>query len=325
MAKQTDRNKPKPALERLIFIHKMIKSGTYPNCTTMSKKLGMGVATIQRDVTFLQGRFFAPIEYDYFHKGYFYTEQFELGMDQLNPDDMLLLTSAKVLISHFEGSPLYDNLSTIIDFATSSSKDNSMLNRIALPPSSLAIVDKKVWTTIYESMKTNNVIEFDYNGLHRGKKTHRRVHAYQLLMDDGLYYLFGFSEERNAIRMFNLSRIENIAVTEDTFVLPENYAFSGCSKGKFGAFISTKPVRYKVRAQGIARQSIKERVWAEDQKFEESPDGKSVCMTFTSTQEEKILHWILSQGADIEPVSPAPFVEKWRKRIMEMYKLAFKG
>lgn len=324
MAKKSDSNKTKPALQRLILIHKMIKSGIYPNCTTMSKELEMGTATIQRDITFLQDRFLAPIEYDYFHKGYYYTESFELGMDQLNPYDMQLLTSAKILMSHFEGTPLYNDLSTIIDFATSSSKDNSMLNRIALPPSSLAIVDKSVWTTIYESMKTNNVIEFDYSGLHRGQKTHRRVHPYQLLLDDGLYYLFGFSEERNAIRMFNLSRIENALVTEDSFVLPENYDFSGRSKGRFGAFISAKSVKYKVRAQGIARQSIKERIWAEDQKFEESSDGKSIYMTFTSTQEEKILHWILSQGADIEPVSPAPFVEKWRKRILDMYKLAYK-
>lgn len=322
MAKNSNSKKTKPALERLILIHKMIKSGTFPNCTSMSKKLGMGTATIQRDIDFLRDRFSAPLEYDFFHKGFFYTEPFELGMDQLNPDDMQILTSAKILMSHFEGTPLYNELTEVIDFITASSKNESMMNRIALPPSSKAFVDESVWSVIYDSMKTNNIIEFDYNGLHRGKETHRRVHAYQLLMDDGLYYLFGFSEERNAIRMFNLSRIKNAVVTKDTFSLPDDYDFSSHSKGRFGAFISAKPVEYKIRAQGIARQSIKERLWAEDQKFEESPDGNSVFMTFTSTQEEKILHWILSQGADIEPIAPESFVEKWKERIMYMYKLA---
>lgn len=313
--------KSKPALERLVFEHKIIKAGDYPNCTTMSEKLEVAVATVQRDIDFLRDRFMAPIEYDYFHKGFYYTESFELGMDQMDPDDMQVLTSAKILLSHFEGTPLYDKLSSIIDFATSSNKDTSMLNRIALPPTSKAIIDKIVWSTIYESMQKNCIIEFDYNGLHRGKKTHRRVHAYQLLLDDGLYYLFGYSEERSAVRMFNLSRIENVVITEDNFTLPNDYDFSDRIVGRFGTFISAKPVKYKIQARGIARQSIKERLWAEDQIIEDTPDGKSILMTFTSTQEEKILHWILSQGADIEPLSPAPFVEKWRKRIMDMYKL----
>lgn len=44
-------------------------------------------------------------------------------------------------------------------------------------------------------------------------------------------------------------------------------------------------------------------------------------MTFSSTQEEKVLHWILSQGADIEPLEPAAFVEKWKKRVLAMYSL----
>ncbi|WP_296830384.1 hypothetical protein [Treponema sp.] len=35
----------------------------------------------------------------------------------------------------------------------------------------------------------------------------------------------------------------------------------------------------------------------------------------------KMLHWILSQGADIEPLEPADFVEKWREWVLEMYNL----
>ena len=316
-----NKKQTKPALERLVLEHKMIKSGTYPNCSTMAKKLEVGVATVQRDITFLQDRFLAPVVYDYFHKGYHYYEEFNLGMDQLTSDDMQLLTSAKILMSHFEGSPLYKELGSILDFVTASNKDYVLINRIALPPTPKTIVDTEVWNVIFNSLKTNNVIEFDYNGLHRGSKTHRRVHPYQLLMDDGLYYLFAFSEERNAVRMFNLCRIENAVITEDNFELPENFDFSVRSKGYFGAFITSKTTRYKIKAKGIARQALKERLWSEDQKFEEHPEEKTVYMTFSSTQEEKVLHWILSQGADIEPLEPAAFVEKWKKRVLAMYSL----
>lgn len=141
------------------------------------------------------------------------------------------------------------------------------------------------------------------------------------IIDDGLYYLFAFSEERNAVRMFNLCRIENAVITEDDFQLPDNYDFSARSKGYFGAFITSKTTRYKIKAKGIARQALKERIWSEDQELKENLEEKTLYMTFSSTQEEKVLHWILSQGADIEPLEPAAFVEKWKKRILEMYNL----
>ena len=51
-------------LERLIYIHKRIKAGKYPNCSFLSKKLECSIPTINRDIEFLRDRFLAPIEYE---------------------------------------------------------------------------------------------------------------------------------------------------------------------------------------------------------------------------------------------------------------------
>lgn len=56
-------------LERLIYIHKRIKAGKYPNCTFLSKKLECSIPTINRDIEFLRDRFLAPIEYESAKKG----------------------------------------------------------------------------------------------------------------------------------------------------------------------------------------------------------------------------------------------------------------
>ena len=66
-------------LERLVGIHKKIKSGTFPNTRQLAEEFnsGKGIATISRDIEFLRDRFGAPIEYDYEHRGYFYTSDFE--------------------------------------------------------------------------------------------------------------------------------------------------------------------------------------------------------------------------------------------------------
>lgn len=75
-------------LERLVIIHKAIKSSEYPNKndlqTLCETKLGIDVSlsTISRDLDFLRNdpKFFAPIEYDYTNKGFYYTKPFELKL-----------------------------------------------------------------------------------------------------------------------------------------------------------------------------------------------------------------------------------------------------
>ncbi|WP_253686129.1 MULTISPECIES: YafY family protein [unclassified Treponema] len=109
--------------------------------------------------------------------------------------------------------------------------------------------------------ENNSIIEFDYNGRHNIETTHRRVHPYQILINEGVCFLFGFCELRNAERLFCLSRIKNLIITDDNFKLPQDYEFSSrCGGGKFGTFISTDIRTYKIRFYGPARQYVKDKI-----------------------------------------------------------------
>lgn len=75
-------------LERLVFIHHCFQQGCYMNKNQLQEEMmnyfglaTLGISTITRDLEFLRDRFNAPIEYDYFHKGYYYTnKKFELKL-----------------------------------------------------------------------------------------------------------------------------------------------------------------------------------------------------------------------------------------------------
>ena len=74
-------------LERLVFIHHCFQQGRYMNKNQLQDEMmrhfglaKLGISTITRDLEFLRDRFDAPIEYDFFHKGYYYTEEFELTL-----------------------------------------------------------------------------------------------------------------------------------------------------------------------------------------------------------------------------------------------------
>ena len=312
-------------LERLINIHKEIKAGKYPNTTDLAKKFneGKGLSTISRDIEFLRDRFYAPIEYDRFHRGYYYTENFEMPINSVSTDNLQTLFAAKHLLQHFNDSPVYEEISRIIDFLTDTTinTDSLFLERIALPPVPQFIIDKEVLNKIYESIKGNLIVEFDYKGRWNQEESHRKVHPYQLILDDGKYYLYGFSEERNAVRIFSLGNMKNLVVTEQVFKLPKDYKFqNNCGGGKFGAFSTDNKETYKIEFYANARQMVKSCVWAEDQHLQDDDTRDCTTITFTATQTLKIEEWVLSQGMFAKPLEPEWLVKSWKEHAENMYK-----
>ena len=76
-------------MERIIVVHKLIKSGCFPNSERIRQyvnsefnfydpKEQFSLSTISRDLDFLRTRFSAPLEFDRQRHGYYYTEDFEL-------------------------------------------------------------------------------------------------------------------------------------------------------------------------------------------------------------------------------------------------------
>ncbi len=91
ICKDKPKDKPKKLtnlkLERIGIIHRKIKAGGFPTLEKLRRACsdGLGVdfgsATINRDIEFLRTRFYAPLEYDYFEKGYYYSQEFSLRFD----------------------------------------------------------------------------------------------------------------------------------------------------------------------------------------------------------------------------------------------------
>ena len=312
-----------PILERIVKIHAEIKSGKYPNVGELAKRLEVSIPTINRDVDFLKNRFNAPIEYDAKKRGYYYSEDFDMPLNSFSPEDLQTLFCAKMLLSSYEGTPVYDNAKKLIDFLTDSRNigNSNFLNRIALPPTPKIIIDEKIWSEIVKAMQENFVIEFDYNGRWNPESSHRRVHPYQILLDDGVCFVFGFSEERDDERLFALNRIKNLTVTSEHFALPEDFDFSSrCGGGKFGAFMTDDKEKFTIDFFDESRQFVKDCVWADNQKISDFDDENRTRISFESTQSLKILEWVLSQGRNARPVSPEWFVQNWKDEIKAMGK-----
>lgn len=314
-----------PMLERIIFIHKKILSCCYPNTNQLAYDLETSLATISRDVEFLRDRFGAPIEYDARRRGYYYTDEYDMPLNNISISDFQALSSAKTLLAHYKDTPLYDEVNRVLDFLcdTRGYGSSGFMERIATPPSPRIVIDEKIWNEVCKAMHENRVIEFDYNGRWNTETTHRSVHPYQLLLDDGMCFVFGYAEERKAERLFSISRMKNLTVTNRKFELPADYQFeTRCGGGKFGSFISETAENYKIEFYGDSRQYVRDCIWADDQKIKEDEKKGVTTIKFSSTQFLKIREWVLAQGANAKPLKPEWFVNDWKAQVKAMAKLA---
>lgn len=312
-------------LERLSKIHAKIKSGCYPNTKQLAFDNEVSVPTISRDIEFLRDRFGAPICYDATQRGYYYEEDFEMPLNMISSKDVMFLSLVKQLMTQYEGSPIYSEISSIIDFLTDSQGigKSDFIKRVATPPLPKVVVNEDDWNKVIQSLKENTLLQFDYNGRWRTETTHRMVHPYQVLLQDGMYYVFGFDENANkgkgGERLFNLSRMKNIENINKTFNLPENFEFtSRCGGGRFGAFKEAKKEKFEIDFYDDARQFVKDCIWADDQEIIDSEEENMTTIKFTSSQSDKVFEWVLSQGVRAHPVSPESFVARWKNEIQKL-------
>ena len=324
---------PKSALTRLCIIDQQIASGKYPNTPYLIKCLRdpwgkISTSTVHRDIEFMRDRLFAPIEYNALHRGFYYSESnYRIPiMGFSGSEELLALGMAKNILTMYKDTPIYDAAQNLLDSIIApliaEGNSNWYENRIVVPAVPSAAVPPDIWEPITTALKENRVLTFEYMGAYDAQYVPRRVRPYQLLFDTGIWYLYGYAEERKDIRLFSLCRVKNIALAKDRFSLPKDFDYRNNSAGFFGIFTGQKKQRFKVAFYDYSVAWVKDRKWAEDQKIIEDDDG--ITITFTSSQFDKVLEWVLSRGCTALPLEPEPLVEAWRWNIEEMRKMAGK-
>ena len=329
---------PLAGLERVYIIDREIASGKFPNndylveCMKRAERECRGKkvskATLYRDIEFMKNRLNAPIEYDAYHRGYYYTQKtFRLPAGFTTAENLLALNMAKNIFTLYRDTPLYEAsnnlMESILTPIISDGNKDWLENRIMVPQVASAKVDNTVWDNIISALKQNKIIIFYYQGAWDNEPQFRKVYPYQLLFDSGVWYLYGFSVERKATRIFSVSRISNIKITNDVFTLPKDFNYSNFSGDSyFGVFIGQEKMKFVIDFYEEAIVYITERQWAADQKITDNDEG--ITIEFASSQYDKIKKWVLSFGCYAVPKKPKKLVDDWNWHVLEMRKMVSK-
>jgi proteasome accessory factor C len=178
----------------------------------------------------------------------------------------------------------------------------------------------KVETAIFR----NKTIVFDYYTMERDEVGSRRVDPYHLLFQGGQFYLLGHSHERDAIRVFRLSRIRGkvsyATKAEHDFHRPADFdprAYANRADWQLG------------EERGIAEILVSERIaWQIERHFgrygeigEQMDDTQleagvgGVIFRTGYSSPRSIISWVLGLGVNARLLGPAELTEEYQRRL----------
>jgi predicted DNA-binding transcriptional regulator YafY len=172
----------------------------------------------------------------------------------------------------------------------------------------------KVETAIFR----NKTILFEYYTMERDVTEARRVDPYHLLFQGGQFYLLGYSHERDAVRVFRLSRIRG------------KVSYATKAEHDFRRPVDFDPRTYADRAdwqlgdeQGVAEILISERIaWQVERHFGRygeirAADAGGVLFETGYSSPRGVISWLLGLGVNATLQGP----EDLRKELTRRLKL----
>lgn len=275
----------------------------------LSERFGVSQRTVYRDIDTLS---LAGIPV--------FTEKGKGGGISLLPDFVL----NKSILSEWEQNEILSALQGLSNIKTF--ETNQVLQKLSTIFNKTAInwldVDFSDWSFTnghyFNDFKTaifeHRIVEFDYYSSYN-ELTHRFIEPIQLWFKSKAWYIKGYCLMRQDIRLFKLSRIKNLTVTETNFgerdLLNSISANSDLERQKQDVIIKLK-----------IKPEMTYRVYDEfDDIAEKQPDG-SFIVTVMWPEDDWVYGTILSYGEYIEVLEPKHIRDIIRNKALKIAELS---
>ena len=175
---------------------------------------------------------------------------------------------------------------------------------------------------IETAISRRKTIEFTYFTMERGDTSKRKVDPYHLVFRGGQFYLIGYSHEREAVRVFRLSRIQGkvgyATKAEHDFSPPEDF-----DRRDYGSRADWQ----LGETQGRAKIWIRERIaWLierdfgtygelRDAKASDKAPGKGKIFETDYASHRELIAWVLRWRANAKVLAPDDLREETEARV----------
>lgn len=215
------------------------------------------------------------------------------------------------------GATSYPEADTILNKISSIFKDNKAHNWIEVDFEgwSSKVNEQDRFSKIRDAIISNQIINFDYiNG--NGDKSNRSAEPVKLIFNAYTWYLIAYCLKRNSHRMFRLSRIKNVQVTNQHFTAREVQEHE--KQGNYAPLVDLK-LRCNEKVLSRLYDTF------DEQCINKNADG-SYDLTVSIPEEEWLYGYILSFGGYakvLEPEHLCKIIKTRAKEILEKYEKGF--
>ncbi len=310
---------------RLLKLEKAIQSLNYPNVERLMKELEVSRRTILRDIQNLQNDFNAPIEYDRFHKGYYYTDKtFFVRNVLVTEGEFVALTSILPLLERYNNTPLKDTITKVYDTISQMLPNqiqvqSSLLNDVQFISDPLPNIEPEVFERIFTAIKQHKTVSFGYRSISSMEHTPHKLNPYKIYCQKGDWYAVGFCHKYNKYSTYNLSRMKDITLLSE-FEPDPDYEKKVHIDPNFGIWNNETPFqKIELLFDKSINTYILERTWHKNQECHQNEDG-SVYLSFESNQLQETLYWVLHFGSSVQVLNPPELKEMIKKELNLMKK-----
>ena len=318
----SDKRNNKVQRYRLLQIDEEIRSGKFPNATSLSKKIEVSSRTIQRDIEYMRDMYNAPIEFDAYKNGYYYTEEnFYIKSVPLSEGELFSVALFDQLLEQYRNTPLENDLRSVfkkieMSLPNKITLDSSFLqNQTTFIPDQMGTINPENFSKIFSALKNRHVLDFEYRPLQKTTWMTRRINPLHAVCQKGNWYVMGFCHDKKDIRVFNFSRMQNVTDSKEKFDIPEDFDPDKYFDKEIGIWLSaTKKYTVQLLISAEIGTFALERSWNKNQKVEQREDG-SVWVSFETTQLPEVKRWVLGQGKTVKVLNPPELIEQVREEV----------
>jgi proteasome accessory factor BC len=174
---------------------------------------------------------------------------------------------------------------------------------------------------IETAISRRKTIEFTYYTMERGETEKRKVDPFHLVFRGGQFYLIGHSHERDAVRVFRLSRIQGkvgyASKAEHDFSPPENFDrrdYGSRADWQLGETIGTAKIFIRERIAWLIERDFGSYGTVREAKKSDGAPGKGKIFETAYASHRELIAWVLRWRANAEVLGPDDLREEAESR-----------
>ena len=175
---------------------------------------------------------------------------------------------------------------------------------------------------IETAISRRKTIEFIYYTMERDETAKRKVDPYHLVFRSGQFYLIGYSHERDAVRVFRLSRIQGkvgyASKAEHDFNPPEDFDrrdYGSRADWQLGELKGAAKVFLRERIAWLVERDYGEYGELRPARKEDGAPGKGVIFETEYASPRELISWVLRWRQNAQVLAPDELREEAESRL----------